>query len=177
MSNTSKTAKNALDRKMIVGVQKHLKGSLLLANKSYTADEVVALLQQRVDADAAVSTTKSAYANAVAQERTVNESTKQFFDALIGYLRASYGQAIDTLGDFGIAPRKQGKPNVKTRAAGIDKNLATRSARHTMGSRQKLSVKGEVHVTPPQPTAPAAPVVTTAHEGNAAAPNGAAPKP
>jgi hypothetical protein len=73
------------------------------------------------------------------------------------------GGSIDTLADFGLKPRKTRTPRTpEQKAASVAKSLATRAARHTMGSKQKAKVTGAAPhaapVTAPSPTtAPSAP--------------------
>jgi hypothetical protein len=65
------------------------------------------------------------------------------------------------LADFGISLKQRGPLTVEEKTAAVAKRAATRAARHTMGPKQKLEVKGDVTgvvVTPvkaPDPTVPA----------------------
>ena len=169
---TTKTAKTVLEQKLVAGVQKHLKGALVLAGKSYTPKQLVALLQLRLGAADAVAKAKAAYRDACAQEAKQNAETKEVFDALKATLLAMFGSAIGTLADFGLSPRKRTKPDPATLVAKAEKSKATRAARHTMGPKRKLSVTGEVLAAPPAPAAP--PAAAVSPSSNGAASNGAA---
>ncbi|MCL2451241.1 MAG: hypothetical protein FWD17_20030, partial [Polyangiaceae bacterium] len=74
---------------------------------------------------------------------------------------AQYGSDAATLNDFGMQPpKKGGAKTVETKVAAAAKAKATRAARHTMGSRQKQGIKGNVvavEVTPVTTSPPAVP--------------------
>jgi hypothetical protein len=93
------------------------------------------------------------------------------------FLLASFSTAPQTLAEFGLEPPKARKPRTGAEnAAAAAKAEATRKARGTVGSKKKLTIKGNVTgvlVTPvtepatpspsPQPasTASSAPLVPT----------------
>ena len=68
----------------------------------------------------------------------------QFVDAFRQAMSIQFG-SVDVLSDFGILPRKPRKAlSGPEQVAKADKARATRLARHTMGKKQKRSIKGEV---------------------------------
>jgi hypothetical protein len=73
-------------------------------------------------------------------------------------VKAAHGTSPEALAAFGLHPKARVPLTVEAQAAAIAKRAATRAARHTMGSRQKKAVKGDVTgvvVTPifaPAPT-------------------------
>ena len=73
-----------------------------------------------------------------------------------------FGGSIDTLATFGLEPRKTPAtvPPVE-KVVAVQKALATRKARNTMGPKQKAKIKGTVPATAPA-TPPAAPSPTPA---------------
>jgi hypothetical protein len=173
MSKPTKTTRVAKDRKRIAGVQKHLAGtSLILAGKTFTALEVVQFLQERIDVEGPVATALAAWKNAVAAEQAKITGTHPYVLALDQLLRAMFGTNVETLADFGLAPRKRATPTTEATALQIARAKATRAARGTMGPKQKAKIKGVVP-TPPNPiqpaaTAPAAHAVTKPDAGNGA---------
>jgi hypothetical protein len=141
----NKTLRVADDLQMIAGIEKHLTGaSLVLSGKTYTSAELVAFLQGRVDAAKATQVTRAAWLNAAASERAKALETKDFVSTLKQALLVMFGQAIDTLSDFGIAPRKRAVTDPETKVEAAKRSRATRAVRHTMGSKQKQNVKGTV---------------------------------
>ena len=78
-------------------------------------------------------------------------------------LLVTYGNAPATLADYGLAPRKGPTPqSANVKAAAVAKRAATRTARHTMGKKQKAEIKGAEPVTTgsaPATAAPASPPV------------------
>jgi hypothetical protein len=143
--NRSKVNKVAAALQMIDGIEKHLTGtSLVLSGKTYTSVELVAVLQARVDAAKVTQVTRAAWQNAVVSERAKALETKTIVSDLEQALRTMFGQAIDTLADFGIAPRKRAVTDPATKVEAATRAKATRAARHTMGSKQKQDVKGTV---------------------------------
>ena len=79
--------------------------------------------------------------------------------ALKDLLLAQFGNASQTLADFGLSPRKERAPmTVEQKAAAAAKRKATRAARGTTGPKAKLAIKGTV----PAPVETAPPVTVTA---------------
>ena len=146
--NLNQQAQIARLQKLIAGIKKHLKGgSLVIAGKSYTADEAVALLQAKVDATLAVSPAKAAWTDVVQAADAQALQTKGFASRVRQSVKAMYSQ-VEVLADFGIAPPKQRTvPTTEAKAQAAAKAKATRAARHTMGSVQKSKITGTVPVT------------------------------
>lgn len=169
-----KSSVSGFAKQLIAGTDKHLASTaqVMLAGGSFTAAEVTAKLQSlvklRADVDAAKATTKAR----LADEKAAMPALRIFMDAYATFVKAAFGTAPDALADFGLHPKTRAQPTVEAKAAAAAKGKSTRAARHTMGSRQRASVKGAVTgivVTPivaPQPveTAPSSP---TAHATSA----------
>jgi hypothetical protein len=150
----------ALAKQLIAGTAKRLaKGTQVpLAGSSFTPDQITTELQSvvnlRTDVDAAKATAKAKLAAETAQMPAL----RTFMSAYVSFIKAAYGTSPDALADFGINPKARVQPTVEAKTAAAAKRKATRAARHTMGSRQKLGVKGDVTgitvtpITAPQPT-------------------------
>jgi len=143
----SKTARIAGDQDLINGINAQLKGaSLTVANQVVTASQAVATLQARIDATNAVTTAKAAWQTAVKTEDTELAQTKLFVAALRKAVSIMFAGATSTLADFGIAPPK---PRTALTAAqkllAAQRAQATRVARHTVGPKAKLAIKGTVN--------------------------------
>jgi hypothetical protein len=68
-------------------------------------------------------------------------------------VRNQFGNQADVLADFGLALPKARATKLETKVQAVVKGKATRQARHTMGKKQKASVKGTPNGTPAtQPT-------------------------
>jgi hypothetical protein len=82
------------------------------------------------------------------------------------YLLATYGDAVQTLADYGLQPLKAKAPlSVEQKAAAAAQLRATRMARGTTSKKQKAAIKGVVTkpaTTVANPPAAPAPVTTPA---------------
>jgi hypothetical protein len=71
---------------------------------------------------------------------------------------ATYGNAPSTLADYDVTPRKVPTPlNAEQLVAKAAKAKATRTARNTLGKKQKKSVKGTVPAAVPVTSSTASP--------------------
>jgi hypothetical protein len=167
-------------RLLIAGVQKQYPtGSLLLAGQTLTTSQLVQVIQQDIDASDA---TDKAYADWISQvqvERNSHQKVAPLLRALRSQVLAHFGDTKDaasTLAAFGYLPRKVTAVPSDTKADAVAKGRATRTARHTMGKRQKASVKGTVSPTAPV-TSPPSQAVPVASVAGASAPKASAPAP
>jgi len=149
----------------ILGVDKGLAGiiSISLGGVTYTPVQIKTILQADVDATNAIDATKAAWSKAVTDGRATRAEARAMLRNLRAYLIVTKGaRAVGLLADFGFLPPKSTKVTVKTKAAAVDKTLATRAARHTMGKNQKAAIKGAAPATTgsaPATEAPASPPV------------------
>jgi hypothetical protein len=111
---------------------------------------------------------------AVAAKRSDEIAMMAFLADLKAGLVAHYGRSNPVLLQFGFAPyKKPAKRTTAKNAVATAKSLATRSARGTMGSRQKAAVQGEA--TPVVVTGPdGEPRIEPANSGPTSSPNGSA---
>jgi hypothetical protein len=167
MTTQTKGKANTVDlaRTLIAGTNKRLAGTtqVVLAGGTFTPAQITAKLQSLVTLRDDVNTAKATAAAKLAAERADTPSLRAFMDALMTYVRATFGNAPDVLADFGLHPKTRTPLSVEAKAAAAAKSKATRAARHTMGSKQKKGVKGAVTgivVTPITAAPPAAPAPT-----------------
>ena len=93
--------------------------------------------------------------------RNLQTTVGPVIQALKDLLIAQFGNATQTLADFGLAPHKTRTPlTVEQLAAAKAKRDATRAARGTEGPKAKLAIKGTT--TAPAVTPPAAPATPPA---------------
>ena len=140
---------NAKDRdtKAIFGIGKDLSNvtSITLDGKAYTPAQLIALIQSDIDGADAADRLKATWQAAAKSARAVRTQARAVLAALKAYLIAVNGRgAAALLADFGFAPPKVHKAGAKAKAEAVDKTLATRKARHTMGPKQREQVKGAV---------------------------------
>ena len=143
----NRTTQLAGDLKLLAGVQKFLpNSSLVIAGKTYTTSDVVQVLKARADGGNGVLTAHSALQNAVKADRDEHASTKPFVDALKAVLLVLFANALDTLAELGLKPRKaRTPPSPAARVVAAAKARATRTARHTMSAKEKAKIVGVVN--------------------------------
>jgi hypothetical protein len=129
--------------------------------ETLSRDEVVASLHAVIALVEATKAVRQLWTRAVQAERVGLIPGAALRQSLLGILQARLGgKGAAGLVAFGFNPAKSGKRTVASKATAIAKTAATRQARHTMGSVQKLAIKGDVvgiSVTPliAAPPAPA----------------------
>jgi hypothetical protein len=128
------------------GVQKHF------ANKSVTVAGVVVpamtieqAVQAQIDAVNAIAAAKAAWMHAVRQQREHLESVVTPYAAAVRhYAAVMFGTTSPEYQDFGFAPPKKPARTAMSKAKAALQNVATRVARHTMGSKQRAKIRGVV---------------------------------
>ena len=150
LSSTQSSASRAIE-----GVRQNLSkmAEITLDGTVYTPDTLIALLKAYVDLVTALSAAHDQLHALVDKEGPARAQLTVVLRWLNAFVTNLYGQDPVKLGEFGFTPRKVGVEKVATKFAAIEKREATRIARHTMGSRQKLAITG----APPAPTPPVAP--------------------
>jgi hypothetical protein len=185
---TNRLEQQANDQALINGLKKHQSTlpSVLVGGTALPTATVIAALQARIDAANAIVATKATWQAAVAGAREEQAKSGALLLKVRQALQLAFDGNVDTLADFGLAPRKPRVVSTTTKVAAATKAKATRAARHTMGTEQKKAVKGDVTgvvVTPvtatkadmpsaSTPTAPASPAPATNP-----APSGTSPAP
>ncbi len=137
-----------------------------------TRDEVIARLNTFITAAEATKTAHQQWLTAVADERSTLGEATALRQSIRSILQGRFGKDGPALTSFGFSPAKPVKKTAETKAAAAVKTAATREARHTMGTVQKKSVKGDVVAiavtplvaSPPQPasgaSAPSSPTAS-----------------
>jgi hypothetical protein len=154
------------DRKVAAATRKFLGGitSLPVGSQVLTPEQIAQVFDARVTSGEAVQTAAAARTAAVKANRDKRSQTAPFVAAFRRVVQGMFSESPDTLAQFGLAPPKTAEKSVAVKADAIAKNKATRAARHTMGSKQKAKVKGDVPPTTsePEPEPAPAPVPTPA---------------
>jgi hypothetical protein len=159
----NRTAKLAADQSMIDGVHKVLGtfASLPVGSTTVTPADIVKVLQDRIDAGKAVLTAEAARTAAVKVDRDKRAQSAAFVQSLRRMIQGMFTQSPDTLAAFGLKAPKAAKKTVTIKATAVAKSKATRTARGTLGKKQKKAVKGTVVAAAPTGGTAAAPATPT----------------
>src|SRR3984957_13958364 len=161
---TNNAVQLAADQALIDGLVKHgaTLVTLLVAGSTVQTTDLVTVLKARIAAIKLALTTKATFMAAVAAAHAEIANTAALVSGARQALKIAFAGQIETLGDFGLKPRKARTPlTTEQKAAAKAKAEATRKARGTMGAKQKKAITGATApaATPaaPAPAAPEAP--------------------
>ncbi|HEX3769220.1 MAG TPA: hypothetical protein VHV30_00075, partial [Polyangiaceae bacterium] len=146
---TGKETGVAFAKTLIAGVKAHLSNAttVTFGSATYTTAQIEAFLQTLIDLRTAVDEAKAAAKAKISAEAAQTPALRSQVAALVLYVRATFGNSPDVLADFGITPKKAPTPlTIGQKATAAAKRAATRAARHTMGPKKKLAVKGAATV-------------------------------
>jgi hypothetical protein len=119
--------------------------SLLLEGTSVPVPELVTEFQAYAATYQAVEDADTAYRKALAARAAIEAQAKRRRDAARAALKGALGKTNPALTAYGITPDREHRPlTVEEEALKVARAKATRAARHTMGKKQKLAIKGEV---------------------------------
>ncbi len=172
MNTTTKHTRKDSDSAIISGIDVHLKGqTIVLDGVRYKQSELRQVFQDDLDATAATANAKGQWKGAIIAEHATATKMRSVKAALFAYLIATFGPNSQVLVDFGAKPRKAPKTAPAVKAQAVQQALLTRTARHTMGKRQRAKIKasfarGSAATAAPAPTA--APVAVAAPASNGA---------
>jgi hypothetical protein len=166
MATVNTNTTQAHDAQVIVGIQKHLLSvpSLPLAGSTYTPADLVKLVQSRIDSAGVVAAAGANKHATVVAHTALGTTLTPVLRGLRQYVLNAFGETSPVLADFGFTPPKKRTLTPEKKAAAALLAKATRKARHTVGKKQKLAIKGAV-----SPAAPANP------PASASAPTAVAP--
>ncbi len=179
-SKSNKSVHNAGDLQFIAGLLKHCakSDSFLVSTKKMSLAQVIALVQQRVDARRASLAAHAAWLEAVGLEEASVKETERVLKGVRQILRARFGEDSKALVDLGLARKSARTLTVEEKQVAVKKRAATRKARHVMGSRQRLDVVAGDGDAPEVPEAPITPTPnaspTPPKPAGSGAPSGAA---
>ena len=130
---------------LIAGSEQLMTGTnpVSLVGSMFTPAEVRARLQAIVNLRADVEAAQGLVKARLAAEAAAMPANLAFVSAVTAHVKVAH-PAPDALAAFGIHPKARTPLTLEAQAAAAAKRAATRAARHTMGSRQKASIKGDV---------------------------------
>ncbi len=131
---------------LIAGLQANYQPDdvFVLVTGNKTTSELVAGFQQFVQAAESTKASYQAYRADVQAERQIEAQVDPDRAAVRSVLEARYGKSGTQLLQYGFAPQKIPQRTALSKAAAAVKVAATRDARGTKGSKEKLKVKGNV---------------------------------
>jgi hypothetical protein len=115
--------------------------SLSLAGGTYLVSDLVSRLQGAIAAEEKAKVAKNQWLTDVKSARQGESDLAPVLKGIHRVLEGRYGEDSPKLAEFGFAPRKRTQPSTETKADAVVKRAATRKARHTMGKKQRLTVK------------------------------------
>lgn len=143
-SSTSRPTVQARDALMIGGIQKHLQNvaPMTFGGTVYTSTQLIAFFQSQIDAINTVASTKAAWKGAVVSHKTINAAMSIVLLGFRSYVRQMFAGDTATLADFGIVTKKRATPTPAAKVVAAAKARSTRTARGTMGPKQKAAIHG-----------------------------------
>jgi hypothetical protein len=145
MPRTSHATKRARARNLLAGLAKRVspRDEVLIEGQVFSRRQLTALFQEHLDAIEAIHAARAALSVAVAEERVIAARVWAVSQGFQAYVSSVIGKTADIFNDFGFeVPKKPGPKTVAGKLAGSRKSAATRAARKTVGSRQRLKIKG-----------------------------------
>jgi hypothetical protein len=136
-----------------VGNGKGTKGTIPMNGEDLKVSDVIAIYQGCLDSRAALAKSRTQVKAALATKTNAEQARVNADKALSAWVITKFGAGSQEALDFGFAPRKVATRTVDSKAKAAAQAKATRTARHTMGKKQKKLIKGTVIA----PTAPADP--------------------
>ena len=179
----NRTTQQDRNRKGIAAIQKYLSqlASMSVAGVAYTPTQFIALLQKDIDLADAASNAKEDLRVAAGAAR---EQRATMTPIMVGFRAFLENMFTDpsTIAEFGFPVRSRSGLTAEAKAVAVNKRAATRTARHTMGPKQKKDIKGTVAPTEPEAASSAPAPVTAAPVASVPASGGsttagAVPKP
>jgi hypothetical protein len=117
-----------------------------LQSGDMTRDELVADIQQFVTACQATKTSNQEWRGNVQTERTLEQQVKVLRQGIKGIVQARFGASGTQCLQFGFTLPKPKAKTATTKAVAVQKALATRKQRGTMGKKEKAAIHGNVSV-------------------------------
>jgi hypothetical protein len=160
MMTSDRTSKNQLAAKILKlasGMQDYLANKTLALNgKAVKGSDAIKALQQQLTLQAQAATAHEAWLNATAaMQAQYTDDVKALIPAIKKYVETVYGVGSAEYLAMGFAVPKKPQQIAESKAHAVAQAKATRTARGTLGKKQKLAIKGVVApatVTPPATT-------------------------
>jgi hypothetical protein len=109
-----------------------------------TLADAIAVYQSCLDTRSAVDIARTAYEKALEARDHAEASRVSFDKGLRAWIASRFGASSSEAKELGFEPPKVRAKSAETKALAVQKNLATREARGTIGKRKKQRIKGTV---------------------------------
>ena len=156
MSNdkkNNKTERREADRLLAQGIQqKSLNLAIVVANTTYTGQQVVDMLTKRISLGDATDNAQGAWIGAAQAETGYVKQTQPVINAVKRQLRTQYGTDATTLAAYGLTPQATTTPSTAVKAEAVKKRAATKAAGGKKAEQKAATAQAEVAV----PAVPAA---------------------
>jgi hypothetical protein len=136
------------------------------------ATELAKKLRQHAELIKQAAAARAKWIQLCADERALNTQLAPIVDVAAHYVTNVFGTGSEVYIDFGLADVTAAVPTVEEKLVAVKKRAATRDARHTMGKKQKLKIRGDAVLS--SASAPVAPVAVAATTNGTSAPQQAA---
>jgi hypothetical protein len=135
------------EQSVLTAIDKYFSGvsTLTLVGVSYTPAALKTVLTNDLATQTATTALLGQYTVAVQAANQSKAKAQALLKLLRSFLVSQYGSNLAAvLKDFGYstASTRPPKKTVKEKVLAVDKSLATRAARHTLGKKQKKEVTG-----------------------------------
>jgi hypothetical protein len=141
---TNRIAVQTSNQALVSGLEKHGAAlpTIMVGGVSTKTSDVIAVLLADIAAANAVEPARATWQTAVQEARDQRAKSKPVASGARQYVQMMFAGQIATLADFGLTPGKPRTPlTPEQKAASVAKAKATRAARHTMGTQQKLPLR------------------------------------
>jgi uncharacterized protein (DUF427 family) len=140
----NRTDQMLADQRLIEGFTRHAATvtSVLVDGVVMSVNDIIAMLQARIAASQNATSAKANWQAAVIADTTEHARTRTSVAGLRQAMMVAFGAQLDTLADFGLAPRKVRVQTPDQTIAATAKAKATREARHTLGKVQRSKITG-----------------------------------
>ncbi len=157
-ANMSKTSRRDRLQKFVVGLGKHFQPTdkLQVGGVSYAVSDLTVLIQADVDATNTSAKARAEWSSTVQAERNAHAKVAPILRQLEGLVTGMFGDtqdAVSTLEDFGLSPRKRTKPSAETQVEANAKAKATRNAKNP-AAKASQATAGTAPAAPAAPIAP-----------------------
>jgi hypothetical protein len=118
--------------------------AIVIEGQSVPVSTLLAELQGYAIAYQAVEDAEQVYKRAIAARDAVASGAQRRREAIRASIKGTLGRMNPALEAYGMSPdREQRALTAEEEVAKVAKARATRAARHTMGKRQRLAIKGQ----------------------------------
>ena len=140
----NRTDQMLADQRLIDGFTRHaaIVTSVVIDGVVMSSKDIIAMLQARIAASQAATTARATWQALVVADEAEHARTRTATAGLRQAMMVAFGRQLDTLADFGLAPRKVRVQTPDQKIAATAKAKATRAARHTLGKVQKSKITG-----------------------------------